>query len=593
MKYCSFKILLLGLLFLALLHGAWVLWRLDHQKWPVQKLDVPTWVEGVVVSMPQNKLGREGFWLETQGGILQLNWYPPAPHLMPGNHLQLWVKLKDSGFQGNPGEFDYASYLKRQGVVAEGYVLNRLPFSLAEEDWGGGEILEYFRSLVYNKVIVATAGLPMQGILLALILGDKTLLNSVQMEVFERTGTSYFMVISGLHIVLFALIGSLLARYVWSLSQRATLWIPAQRLALVVGLGLGLLYSILAGFVVPTQRALWMIGLMGLSQLFLKTFTSMQMLFWAFVLVLLWNPFSIYSVAFWLSFMAVFFLIYTMRGRSNHFWMKWIYPQWVMYWALSPILIYCFQNFSVIGFLTNLIAVPFMILAVIPLALLGAVFLFILPSVGIFLFWLSNTMMSWLWQILVFFGESPYWGMTLKQPSFAQMLLGILGLLLFFSRKKWLIKLLGLLMLIPLFVSFPSVKEGNLKETTLHLETGSATVYQTRHHILVEETVPQMKTGKLAISHIIVPYLQHEGIDHVDLWVLHFDGKLHSFEALQNAWIPISVDRVVTDQDSAIFDSHRFGCDAPLTESWDGVRFVIGRREAGECEILTGRKNAL
>ena len=560
-----------------------MLWQFAHQKWLASQVDVPVLVEGTVAAMPQNKLGREEFWLKTREGILQLNWYPPAPHLMPGDHLQIWVKIKNPGFQGNPGEFDYAQYLKRQGVIAEGYVLSHSPSSLVEEGWGGGEPLEYFRAIVYGKVITATAHLPMQGILLALILGDKTLLNPVQMEVFERTGTSYFMVISGLHIVLFALMGSLLARYCWSLSSRATLWIPAQRVALVVGLFLGVVYSILAGFVVPTQRALWMIGLMGLSQLFLKQFTSMQMLFWAFVLVLLWNPLSIYSVAFWLSFMAVFFLIYTMTGRGNSFWMKWIYPQWVMYFALSPILIYCFQNFSMIGFFTNLIAVPFMVFAVIPLALLGAVFLFILPSVGVFLFWLSNIVMSWLWQILVYFGESPYWGITLKQPNFAEMLLGILGLLLFFSRKKWPVKVLGLLLLIPLFVSWPSIKEGAVKVTSLHLESGSATVYQTRHHVLVEETVPQMKTGKLAIAHIIVPYLQSEGIDHVNLWVLHYTGKLHGFDSLENAWIPIVVDQVATDQASPIFDSHHLDDDPPITKSWDGVRFVVSNNN-----LITG-----
>ena len=562
MKIIRFHTLVILFFVCAAFHGVWVGWHFYTQKWPSNAFDQPVQVTGMVSSLPQHRDHALRFWLKTREGVLELNWYQPFPELKPGQIWQIWIKVKHPDFQNNPGEFDYAAYLKRQGVIAAGYVQNR-PDNHLLESQAWQVPTEWLRYVVYQKVVVATQGLSMQGILIALILGDKTLLNPVQMEVFERTGTSYFMVISGLHIILFAMLGRVLLRYVWSLSHRATLWVPAEQIGLIAGLLLGLIYSILAGFLVPTQRALWMIGLLGLARLCLKQYQSLQILVWALVLVLLWNPLSVYSVAFWLSFLAVFFLIYTLSGREQHplWWRRWLaewfYPQWVMYLALVPIIIYVFQTFSLIGFFTNLLAVPFMILAVIPLALLGAVFIFIWPALAEKLFYLSNQVMDGLWQILHYFAMQSWWGMLLPKPSFGAMLLAQLGLVLAFAPKGWPGRYLGWIMLLPLFYPMPSIQAGQVKVTDLKVQDGMVRIYQTQSHVLVEETVGHLKTGKTAIRYVIVPFLQTAGLHQVDVWVLNFKGNDQGLQSLQNAWLPMQVNEIFTNQIYKIYDSRR------------------------------------
>ncbi len=576
---------------MAAVHGAIVCWNFYTQKWPLGEYDQPVQIVGRVQSLPQHRDHALRFWLSTHQGVVELNWYQPYPELKPGQVWRLWVKVKHPDFQHNPGEFDYATYLKRQGVIAAGYVQSRDDNHLLTfQPWRTPT--EFLRYLVYQKVLQATQNLSMQGILIALILGDKTLLNPVQMEVFERTGTSYFMVISGLHIILFAMLGRVLLRYAWSCSYRATLWVPAEQMGLIAGLLLGLIYSILAGFLVPTQRALWMIGLLGLARLFLKQYQSLQILVWALVLVLLWNPFSVYSVAFWLSFLAVFFLIYTLGGREQSpvWWRRglheWFYPQWVMYFALVPIIIYVFQSFSLIGFFTNLLAVPFMLLAVIPLALLGAVMIFIWPALGELLFYLSNQVMDGLWQMLHYFALQPWWGLILPKPSFLEMLLAQIGLIIAFAPSGWPGRSLGWIMLLPLFYPLPAIQSGQVKITDLQVQEGRVRVYQTQHHVIVEEDVAHLKTGKTAIKYVVLPFLQQAGVKQVDVWVLNFSGKDQALQSLENAWLPLHVNAIVTNQTYQIYDSRLSFCGVTQMFSFDQHRFEVQVQDS-LCRVLT------
>lgn len=397
----AFRLLFFCLLLISLIHGAFVLRHYYKEHWPSNLYNRPIELNGFVANLPHQKNHALQFWFQTQEGLIQLNWYTPFPKLKPGQEWNLTAKIKPDTFQDNKGEFDYGTYLREQGVIASGYVIAKVPaVELGFHPWKTP--IQTLRFHVYQKVIAGTEGLPMQGILIALILGDKTLLNPTQWQVFSESGTSYFMVISGLHIVLFAMMGGLAARYLWCFIPRAALEIPAQKIALIVGLSFGLIYSILAGFSVPTQRALSMLWLMGLAKLFLEHVHSMTLLWAAFIIVVLWSPLSLESIAFWLSFIAVFFLIYTMSSRYRKFnkLEEWIYPQWMMYIVLMPPLVYVFHEFSLVSLGTNCLAMPFMMLAVIPLALLGGIFIFTVPPLGHLLFVLSNLIMSWLWILL-------------------------------------------------------------------------------------------------------------------------------------------------------------------------------------------------
>lgn len=584
MKY--FRLLFVLILFISLVHGALVLWHYQHDTWPSDLYNQPVLLRGEVQSLPHQKNNALQFWFKTPEGLIQLNWYYPFPkNLRPGQSWELHAKLKPDSFQGNVGEFDYGKYLKAQGILATGYVRA----DPAPHEFGNHPLntpIESLRFYVYQRVIAATNHMSMQGILIALILGDKTLLNPHQWEVFSASGTSYFMVISGLHIALFATMGGLAARYLWCLIPRAPLLMPAQRVGLIVGLLFGILYSILAGFPVPTERALWMLWLMGIAKLFLERIHSMTLLFAAFLIVILWSPLSFNSVAFWLSFVAVFFLIYTMSARYRKLSKieEWIYPQWVMYFCLMPILVYVFHEFSVISIVTNFLAMPFMMLAVIPLALLGGIFLFIIPALGHLLFLASNGIMTGLWYLLQWGVDSPKVLIHLQEPSLFAVIFSLTGCLILFAPKGFPLRLAGLWMMLPLIFPKPLVSEGAIKITTLQLEEGRVAIFETAHSVLIEEDLHHLREAKTAIHSVIEPYLQSRGIDEVQMWIVNGSKDYHALQSLENTWQSTKIDKIMLPHLPKTFDTSIITCEIPQRLVLDGVEFEITLRD-NKCEV--------
>ncbi len=566
-----FRTLLCLLLLASAIHGVAVLWHIYHDHWPADAYDRPILVKGMIANLPHQKDHAEQFWLKTDHGLIQLNGYYPFPRLKPGEIWQLPVKIKPDAFQNNSGEFDYGAYLRTQGIVASGYVIAKSGVvKLGYHPWQTP--LESLRFAVYQRIIAATNGLKMQGILIALILGDKTLLNPRQWQVFSESGTSYFMVISGLHIVLFAAMGGLLARYGWCLIPRAALRIPGQTVGLCFGLIFGLFYSLLAGFPVPTQRALWMLWLMGMARLLLERIHSMTLLFAACLIVLAWDPLSFKSVAFWLSFIAVFFLVYTLAsrfGKMNKI-EEWLYPQWVMYLTLMPILIYVFHTFSLISVLTNFIAMPFMMLAVIPLALLGGLILFINTAAGHSLFVISNFIMTGLWFILEWATDLPHSLILLPQPSLWTVILSLLGCLILFAPKGLPLRFAGMLLLLPLLIPKPLFKDNTFTTTPLQIEDGEVSIIEMPHFVMVVQTIHYLRQAKSAIHSVIEPYLQTHGESEVNVLIVNGSKNDHALQTLQNSWTSTQIDTIILPHMPKTFDSAISSCETPQ-------KFAVGQ----------------
>jgi len=90
------------------------------------------------------------------------------------------------------------------------------------------------------------------------------------------------------------------------------------------------------------------------------------------LLVLLWDPLAPQSAGFWLSFGAVASLLYAFSQwtDSRGLWWRWGRPQWVVFIAFFPVLLFFFQQVSLISPLANIVAIPFVGFIIVPLCLL-------------------------------------------------------------------------------------------------------------------------------------------------------------------------------------------------------------------------------
>ena len=185
---------------------------------------------------------------------LRISWYHGV-RVKAGEHWRFLVRLKPPHGFFNAGGFDYEAWLYQQGVHATGYVRNsEINQKLADASLFSLDSARQQLSLYIQQTLKHH---PLAGLITALAVGDRSPISQQHWDQLINTGTNHLMAISGLHIGLAAGFGF------WIVRRTAPAYllkhIAAQRLAISGGLLVALLYALLAGLSIPTQRALLML----------------------------------------------------------------------------------------------------------------------------------------------------------------------------------------------------------------------------------------------------------------------------------------------------------------------------------------------
>ena len=122
------------------------------------------------------------------------------------------------------------------------------------------------------------------------------------------------------------------------------------------------------------------------------------------------DPLAVLSAGFWLSFLAVSVIVYTIAGRlgKTGYFLEVIKINWATSVGLSPLLLFFFQQISLISPLANFIAVPVISLLVVPLSLLAVLVMFGSPLLANKLFMIVDTTLQGLWWLLARFGGTAF-----------------------------------------------------------------------------------------------------------------------------------------------------------------------------------------
>ena len=297
----------------------------DNLPAELQGLDVL--VEGQVASLPERSPHRLRFLFDIEKlGLngepkpypsrVRINWYKGAPQLLPGQRWQLVLRMKRAHSMMNPGGFDYEQWLFAQGIGATGYVRSS-PANRQLGDAGLGAPIERTRYRLQQQLEAALAGEAFGGILRALAIGERGGINDAQWALLLATGTNHLMAISGLHIGLVAGMVYFLFHWLWRRSPHCCLWLAAPRAAAIAAIAAAVAYAALAGFSVPTQRAMLMLALVMGAIFWLRPIQASRLLSLVLLLVVLHDPLVVLSPGFWLSFGAVAIILFGMGGRLN------------------------------------------------------------------------------------------------------------------------------------------------------------------------------------------------------------------------------------------------------------------------------------
>lgn len=494
-----------------------------------------------------------------------------------GSHWQLQVRLKNPhGFQ-NPGGFDYEAYLFSQHVRATGYIVpkGRRLYLGQDEAPGFNALRQKIRGKL-EQVLKASSQI---GILGALTIGDKQGLSFEQRKIFRNTGTSHLLAISGLHLGLVSGLILLLARIAWSSFPFAARRFPAQRFAIFPAMISAFLYSGLAGFSIPTQRAMVMLTVLYLAVLFGRQPLRLQALAFAILAVLVYDPLSVLSPGFWLSFGAVaiiFFFVTWQRNTGR--WLQAIQVQAAISIGLIPLLLLFFQSASLVSPVANIVAVPLYGLIVVPLTLLGlASFLVGLDYVGTHLLQIaahiSELGVHWLEWLNAF----PITALHVSSPPVILAFLATAGLALTVMPKGTPFRFIGPFLSLPLFWSATSPPIGEFRATLLDVGQGLSLVVQTHRHTLVFDTGARFSDRLNAGEAVVVPFLRQSGISRVDTLIISHDDNDH-IGGLESLRAAIRIDQLISNVPQAL---PSVPCTRGRKWEWDKVHFEILHPGAG------------
>lgn len=426
----------------------------------------------------------------------------------------------------------YQQHLKQQQSITAKFLLNvemmRLSFRLK----------------------LQTSNYQNKGLMLALLTGDESLLSDEIKQQFQLLGISHLLAISGPHVLIFALMLTwLLQKVIQRYCPQLYLWQSRQVVLLFPFICCILLYVAFVGFEIPALRTLLTVCIVGFFLLVRQSIRPFALLVYSASLLLIFDPFSILSTAFWLSYGACFILLRIYQTiaklpqdqpmtyvQKGYFAIKLLVEsQWKIFVALLPLVLIFFQQISLFAPLTNLIAIPFLSMIVVPLDILAACLSSIIPILGTLLFYLNDVCLSvLLWILSVLQQASPaLYGVSCTPLMMVSLIVGLIILFLPHGAipKAW--SMVGFLPILLGLKAQPTVLN------ILDVGQGQAISLQHPEQTLMIDTGGSYDETKFSIGErVVIPFLRQQGIRELDHVMLSHLDQDHSgaFPKIQNAF---------------------------------------------------------
>ncbi len=551
-------------------------WRLD-QRLPESKHGQVMTVQGQVSGLPRYDARRVRFDFLLNKSManmpekIRLSWYFPRQQIKAGQNWQLSVKLKPPHGRLNPGGFDYKRWLLMANIGATGYVKTYPePVLLAESSVLNISSLRQHIAKKFDQIL---PGSDYKSLVKALALGIRSDISDEQWQVFRKTGTVHLLAISGLHI---GLISGLVFFLIIKLAVHNPFFSP-QKLAAIGTIIIALFYAALAGFSVPTQRALVML-IVAMSAIILQRNVSViNTLSLALLIIVVLDPLAVLSAGLWLSFMAVCLIVYSLScrlGRLNHY-LSACKIHIVTALGLSPLIMFYFQQFSIIAPLANFIAVPIVSLFLVPLCFMAVILLLVSIELAVPVVLLINEILQQLYFVLTAMADYSFSAMSTHQPSFYAIILAIVAVLLFISPKGVPARHLSVFLILPLLFS-PRLKPdlGEVHFTLLDVGQGLAAVIETNKHVLLFDTGAKYSEQSNMGSSVVIPFLQYKGIEYIDsLLISHGDNDhIGGAKAILQHY---KVGSVLSSVPESLAAYQAIQCVAGQSWQWDQVGFKV------------------
>ncbi|WP_313266738.1 ComEC/Rec2 family competence protein [Sphingobacterium sp.] len=244
---------------------------------------------------------KKGEFVETAGVLMLSLKSNEKNNLQFGDLLWLKGSVRKIAPPLNPMEFDFRKYLRRYYIQHEIFVVDGRYKLISLEGTRGFSLIGL--ALQTRRYFMAKLRHHLKedenfAIASALLYGSRSDISAENIQAFTNTGTIHVLSVSGMHVaVLFGFLSLIFKRIAW---PPCFGWLP-----LILLWGIIWMYAFIAGLDPPITRAAIMISFVLCAQHFKRSFSSLNSLVIAAVLILLVEPRAITDVGFQLSFLAV------------------------------------------------------------------------------------------------------------------------------------------------------------------------------------------------------------------------------------------------------------------------------------------------
>lgn len=490
---------------------------------------------------------------------LRLAWYGSEATRDLPHRVRATVVLKRPHGSVNPAGFRYETWLYRQGFGATGTVRD------IEAVTGGSCSLACHYHQARGRLAARLRALLGEArhfpLIASLAMGDRGAMTPAHWEVLKATGTIHLVAISGLHLGLVAIGVGLILRQLLTrmpLPARTGMrwltpgWSRAVTFCLVVAASL--VYALVAGFTVPTRRALVMVAIAGWLILRGQQGRSWQGWGLALAVVLVIDPAAPLDQGFWLSFGAVAVLLLTFARRmAGSGWLAGLLlAQFAVFAGLWPILAVLGQDQTLMGFPANLLAIPLVSVLVMPAVLAGVCLVLVFPATVVWVAPVLDAVVELLWRLLEWLAAVPVPQPLVPLPvvvAFAVLVLILLAVPSTGARRAALV-VIGCWAAGSVVWRAAPVNSAGPEYPELRVwdvGQGLSVLIRHRDRVILYDSGPESPAGYSAVASVLLPGLRAQGIRRIDTLIVSHGDRDHA-GGLPLLLGSLQVDRIITGE---------------------------------------------
>ena len=275
----------------------------------------------------------------------------PKTRSLIGSKITIIGKMKKPNNNTIPNTFNYKKYLYNKKIY---YTFTIKDYSYEKSK----NIFYVIKNKMYERINTPNK---VNEYLNLFILGNKSYIDSDNYNMYLNNGVVHLFAISGMHVGVFIFILDKIIRW-----RKKKLFITS----------LLWLYAFIVSFPISILRAIVFYTITYLLELLDIKLSSLKILFFTFLMLLLINPFNIYDVGFQYSFITVFSIFYYTNKLNGNYFIKLLKISIITFLYTLPITVNLNYEINLLSIFNNLLFIPLVSFIIYPLSLIT----YLIPS---------------------------------------------------------------------------------------------------------------------------------------------------------------------------------------------------------------------